>query len=232
MNARVSDREKDRIRRVANLLYQASRPIRILRTIAWSSEVKEKFFAKNARELPQVSYTPIDPIPVLEAVREARRSIVPMSSVDLWLERQADALESGARMLANVGNPAFFESARQLYGEPTAPLRYFPLTPLELAQNICDTISQLASIEMDIAPPDYHTAQEVAGDIEKAVQQHFGEDAPKVELVDKLSANALATASTIRIRSNARFTDRDASQLLNHEAYHPRCYLHQWSSPD
>jgi uncharacterized protein (TIGR02421 family) len=40
-----------------------------------------------------------------------------------------------------------------------------------------------------------------------------------VELVDKLSANALATASTISIRRDARFTDRDASQLLNHEAY-------------
>jgi uncharacterized protein (TIGR02421 family) len=38
-------------------------------------------------------------------------------------------------------------------------------------------------------------------------------------LVDKLSANALATASTISIRRDARFTDRDASQLLNHEAY-------------
>ncbi len=219
MNTRASDREKDRIRQVANLLYQASRPIRILRTIAWPSEVKEEFFAKNAQELPQVSYTPIDPTPILQAVREARRSIVPMSPIDLWLERQANSLEQAARMLANVGTPAFFEYARQLYGEPTTPLRYFPLTPLELSQSICDTIEQLASIELDIAPPDYHTAEEVAGDIERAVQKHFGEDAPKVELVDKLSANALATASAIKIRHDARFTDRDASQLLNHEAY-------------
>jgi uncharacterized protein (TIGR02421 family) len=219
MNTQVSDREKDRIRQVANLLYQASRPIRILRTIAWPSEVKEEFFAKNAQELPQVSYTPIDPTPVLEAVREARRSIVPMSPIDLWLERQTNSLEQAARMLAAVGTPAFFEYARQLYGEPTTPLRYFPLTPLELAQSIRDTIDQLAHIEMDIVAPNYHTAEEVAGDIERAVQKHFGEDAPKVELVDKLSANALATASTISIRRDARFTDRDASQLLNHEAY-------------
>ena len=32
MNTQLSDREKDRIRQVASLLYQASRPIRILRT--------------------------------------------------------------------------------------------------------------------------------------------------------------------------------------------------------
>ena len=219
MNTQVSDREKDRIRQVASLLYQASRPIRILRTIAWPTTVKEEFFAKNAQELPQVSYTPIDPTPTLEALQEARRLIVPMSIIDMWLERQADSLERGARMLANVGTPAFFEYARHLYGEPTAPLRYFPITPLELSQSIQDTIEQLASIEMDIAPQDYHSAEEVAGEIERAVGKHFGADAPKVELVDRLSANALATANTISIRRDASFTDRDTSQLLNHEAY-------------
>jgi uncharacterized protein (TIGR02421 family) len=221
MNTPVSDREKDRIRQVASLLYRASRPIRILKTIAWPAEVKEEFFAKNAQELPQVTYTPIDPTLTLEAVREARRLIVPISPIDLWLERQANSLELAAKMLSPsvVGDNAFFEYARQLYGEPTTPLRYYPITPLELSQSICDTIDQLARIEMDIATPDYHTAEEVSEDIERAVQKHFGEDAPKVELVDKLSANALATSSTIKIRRDARFTDRDASQLLNHEAY-------------
>ncbi|WP_107667795.1 flavohemoglobin expression-modulating QEGLA motif protein [Cyanothece sp. BG0011] len=221
MDSQVSDGEKDRIRQIASLLYEASRPIRILKTIAWPPEVKEAFFAKKAQELPKVTYTPIDPTPTLEAVREARRSIVPISPIDLWLERQANSLELAARMLSPsvVGDNAFFEYSRQLYGEPTTPLRYFPITPLELSQSICDTIDQLAHIEMDIATPEYHRAEEVARDIERAVQNHFGEDAPKVELVDKLSANALATASTIKIRREARFTDRDASQLLNHEAY-------------
>ena len=52
-----------------------------------------------------------------------------------------------------------------------------------------------------------------------AVHRHFAEDAPEVTLVDTLSANALAMADRIRIRRDARFTDRDAAQLLNHEAY-------------
>ncbi len=37
--------------------------------------------------------------------------------------------------------------------------------------------------------------------------------------MDKLSSNALASANRIRIRRDTRFTDRDAAQLLNHEAY-------------
>jgi len=65
-----------------------------------------------------------------------------------------------------------------------------------------------------------HSAEDVAGIIEAGVTRHFGpEDAPKVEIVDELSANALATATRIKVRSGARFTRRDAAQLLNHEAF-------------
>lgn len=219
MTPPASDREKDRIRRIASLLYQASRSIRVLSTIDWPPEVKAEFFARGATELPRVSYQSLDPTPAIEAVREARRCIVPVATVDLWLERQADTLERSARMLAAVGTNAFFEYGRQIYGEPTAPHRWFPLTSLELAAHVRDTIEQLARIEMDITPPEYQDATKVARDIERAVHAHFGDAAPKVELVEKLSANALATAKSIRIRRDARFTDRDASQLLHHEAY-------------
>jgi uncharacterized protein (TIGR02421 family) len=219
MTTPASDREKDRIRQIASLLYQASRSIRVLSSIDWPPEVKAEFFAEGAKELPRVNYQPLDPEPAIEAVRQARRAIVPATTVDLWLDRQADTLERSARMLAAVGTNAFFEYGRQIYGEPTSPHRFYPLTSLELAGHVRDTIEQLARIEMDIAPPDYHEAPDVARDIERSVRLHFGDAAPKVELVDQLSANALATAKSIRIRRDARFTDRDASQLLNHEAY-------------
>ncbi|MGC1955575.1 MAG: flavohemoglobin expression-modulating QEGLA motif protein, partial [Gammaproteobacteria bacterium] len=166
-----------------------------------------------------VSYAGFDPTPTIETIREVRRLIVPITPIDLWLERQADSIEGGARMLAGMGTAVFFEYGRRLYGEPTAPLRYHPTTSLELAQRIQAVIENLAHIDPGVAPPAYRTAEDVAQEIEGDVKRHFGEEAPKVELVAKLSANALATASTIRIRRDARFTDRDAAQLLNHEAY-------------
>ncbi len=215
----ATERELDRIRAVAHLLYAASKPLRILRTLAWPPEVKEAFLAGGARSLPQVSYPPFDPTRSIEAVREARRLIVPVTTIDLWLDRQATAIEVGARMLAAAGTVGFFEHGRQLYGEPTAPLRYVPLTPIDLAQSIRDTIDQLEHIDIGIAPPAHFGAAEVAAQIEVAVQAHFGAAAPAVQLVDRLSANALATARTISIRSDARFTDRDLTQLLHHEAY-------------
>lgn len=213
------DKERERIRRVARILYQGAKRIRILRAIDWAPQVKERFFAKGARELPVVSYAGFDPQPSLDAVWEARRLIVPISPIDLWLERQADGIETGARMLGAVGTRVFFEQARRAYGEPSAPLRYYPATTLELAESVRDVIEQLARIDLGSAPPAHHSAQQVADEIQRAVRQHFGADAPAVTLVDELSANALATAKRIRIRRDARFTDRDSAQLLQHEAH-------------
>ncbi|TCT19234.1 flavohemoglobin expression-modulating QEGLA motif protein [Thiobaca trueperi] len=219
MKTTACERETARIASIAQILYTACKPLRILRTIAWGPEVKERFLASGGRELPQVTYTPFDPTASIEAIREARRQIVPVTTIDLWLERQAQSIELGARMLAAVGTPGFFEYGRQVYGEPTAPLRYVPITPLDLAQTVLDTITQLAHIDVHTAPPAYHSAEQVAEDIGHAVREHFGEQAPAIELVDRLSANALATSRAIRIRSGARFTDRDFTQLLHHEAY-------------
>jgi uncharacterized protein (TIGR02421 family) len=213
------DKEKDRIKKVAHLLYDGAHRVRILRSIDWPATVKQDFFAKGAKELPEVSYPGFDAKPTIDIVREARRMIIPVSPIDLWLERQANSIETGARMLAGVGTPVFFENSRQVYGEPTAPLRYIPATPLELAQSIQDVIDQLARIDLGVAPSAHLSAEDVAKEIRAAVSLHFAEDAPEVTLVDTLSANALATADKIRIRGDARFTDRDAAQLLNHEAY-------------
>lgn len=213
------EKEKARIRKVAHLLHDGTRHVRILRSIDWPASVKHDFFAKDAKELPEINYPRFDAKPTIDLIREARRMIIPISPIDQWLERQANSIETGARMLAGVGTPVFFEHSRQVYGEPTTPLRYIPVTSLELAQNIQDVIDQLARIDLGVAPSAHLSAEEVAREIEQAVRLHFAEDAPKVTLVESLSANALATASEIRIRRDARFTDRDALQLLNHEAY-------------
>jgi len=215
----ISEKEKERIRKVAHLLYEGAKRVRILRSIDWPSSVKEGFFAKGALELPEIRYPGFDATPTIEIIREARRMIVPIAPIDLWLERQANSIETGARMLAGIGTPVFFEHSRQVYGEPTAPLRYLPATSLELAQSIHEVIDQLARIDLGAAPAAHFSAEDVAREIEVAVRRHFAEDAPEVTLVDTLSANALATADRIRIRRDARFTDRDAAQLLNHEAY-------------
>ena len=214
------EKEQERICNIANLLQKANKPIRILSAIGWNQQVKADFFANQAQKLPKVEYAAFDDSSVLEIIREARKHIFPTSSrVDMWLESQANAVETGARMLANVGKPSFFAFCCQAYGEPKTTIRYDDETPLQLAESVRDHVARLNHLKIAIDSPKIYSSEDIAQEIETAVKPHFGEDTPEIAIVDELSANALATSKQIRIRRDAKFTDRDAIQLINHEAF-------------
>jgi uncharacterized protein (TIGR02421 family) len=209
----------DRYRQASQILHDVAKPMRVLSALAWPSELRDQFLAGGAQRLPEPTYAPVDPAPVLAAVDAARALLQPDNVVDEWLGREADAIESTALMLAARQTPEFFEHSRALYGVPDQPLRFDPATPLELAKRVHDALEELH--EADMVPPVIRsrTGAQVAAFIESEVQEHFGDAAPDVLLVDELSANATATTSRIRIRSGAKFTTKDAAQLLNHEAF-------------
>lgn len=220
MMPRMSNRDEiHRIRRAAALLKDAERPIRILRTVTWPNEVSERFFAAGADRLPEVTYSPPDPEPTLVAVAEARHHIVAGSPIDDWLERQAAAIETSARMLAGAGTPELFRHARRLYGAPADPMEDHVSTPLELARLLDQTLAGNSDIDLGAPEPACHLAEGVANKMRQAVIERFGDQAPEVLVVDDLSANALAGPRLIRIRRTACFTDRDARQLIQHEAF-------------
>ncbi len=209
----------DRYRQAAQILHDVAKPMRVLSALAWPGELRDEFLAGGAQRLPEPAYEPVDPAPVLEAVTAARALLHPGDVVDDWLGREADAIEHTVRMLTSRETPAFFEHSRALYGVPDQPLRYDPATPLELARRVHDALVELH--EVDLVPPVVRTrtGEQVASFIDAEVGEHFGDDAPEVLLVDELSANATATTSKIRIRRDAKFTTKDAAQLLNHEAF-------------
>jgi uncharacterized protein (TIGR02421 family) len=209
----------ERICKVCTLLRDAERPVRMLATLAWQPEIKERFFAKDAGELPRPVYPAFDPQPTFDAVGRARKSIGTDHPVEDWLTRLADAIEGGARLLAAIGTPAFFEESRLLFGAPADPLRDESSNALEMARSFHLVLDDLAHVDLG-APPDTCVLAEVlAEEMTAAVRAHFGEQAPDVQIVDRLSANALAGPGRIRIRRGACFTDRDVVQLINHEAY-------------
>ncbi len=210
---------QDRYREAASILHDVAKPMRVLSALGWPSEVRERFLADGADRLPEVTYPPIDPTHVLDGVAAARRLLRPGSVVDDWLDREATAIESTALMLASLGTPAFHAYSRKLYGVPSQPLRFDPATPLELAQQVQRALAELT--DASLIPPVVRsrTGEEVAAYIEEAVQDHFGDSAPEVLLVDELSANAVASTSRIKIRRDAKFTAKDSAQLLNHEAF-------------
>jgi uncharacterized protein (TIGR02421 family) len=215
----LSTTERERIRRVAATLRRAESPVRILSSLSWRNEVRERFLAADGRRLPEVSYPRFDPGPTFAALAEARREILPEGLVDRWLARQADAVETSARMLAAAGTPEFFACSRRLYGAPAAPLAGESTTALALADQLEEVLGGLDGMDLGAPPAACHLASAVAERMRDAVVAHFGPLAPEVVVVDELSANALAGPRAIRIRRTASFTDKDVDQLIHHEAY-------------
>ncbi len=194
--------------------------MRVLSNLAWPAATREAFLANDGSTMPdEPDYPAVDPAPALAGVAAARRLIDPGSIVDDWLEGEARSIESTALMLAATGTTSFHAYSRELYGVPTEPLRFDPTTPLELAQQVHTAVAELSAVELIRPPVRDLTGEQIAETLRPAVAAHFGDDAPDVIVQDELSANALATATKIKVRRGAMFTHRDAAQLLNHEAY-------------
>jgi uncharacterized protein (TIGR02421 family) len=166
-----------------------------------------------------VSYLAPDPTPALVEVEAARRLIDGDSPVHAWLGRVAGSLETGARMLAAVGTPDFHRLSCELYGAPTDRMTGGILCPLDLARHLEATLDHFSDAELYPSLPPRRDAESVAEVLRRAVERHFGDRAPEVQVVDSLSANALAGARYIRLKRGATFSDRDVYQLVHHEAF-------------
>jgi len=216
----LSQSETERLSRAATILWTAERPLRVLRTVAWGPEVARRFFDAGATRLPEVTYTPVQSSEALEGVAAARALIHGSSPVHAWLSRVADTIETTARLLASVGSREFFEHSKILFGTPKQPFFDGRNTPLDLAERMGNVLSEFDHADLILGdPPPALSAEDLKQRLEKGVARLFGDKAPAIEIVDELSAKAVAGSNRIRLRRNAPFSDLDAIQLLHHEAY-------------
>jgi len=211
----------ERLTAAAAILRKAEKPVRVLRAVAWGPEVAERFFAAGAKELPQVSYTPLDAGPVHEALAAARALIDGDGPVQAWLRRCADVIAISADMLAGIGTKQFHIQSVRLYGSPQADLLQCDVRPLDLARMLDYVLGSFHNLDVNLDSKDARTltADQLGARMGAILGRHFGDQAPKIEIVDHLSSNALAGARYIRLRKDASFSDRDVSQLVQHEAF-------------
>jgi uncharacterized protein (TIGR02421 family) len=212
------ENDSQRYTNISSILYKASQTIRILTHVEWSSNVRRQFFADQCKEFPKVNYPDFDASQTLSIIADARQ-LIKQTDVDNWLSRVATQIEYSACMLQATGTPQFYEYSEKLYGKPKNPFVDGKTTPLELAQTFDKQIESFSHFDVGTPLPMCYLASDIAEQMQFAVTELFGEDAPAVEIVDELSANALASPKLIRIKRSAAFTDRDAKQLISHEAH-------------
>ena len=212
----LTSNDRVRLKKISRLIYRASRKIKILRFLSWSSTVRYTFFRKKSEQLPSVVYPKFDSAEVFQDIKRAR-SMLGDTRFDNWLQNKIVDVENGARLLESVGTKKFFATSSKIYGKPKKMLRDGKTTPLKLSKQF----SSLLRTEdyWNQAPNKKTILQEkIRNMIQLRCNDVFGKEGPKVIMVDGISAKATASSRFIKLRKGASFYEKDIDQLFNHEA--------------
>ena len=216
----MSEKRRVRIAELSRALMAAQTPIRVLRTLDWPQEVQQRFFAAGCRSLPEVTYAVRPEVPAaLQTLEDLARSLDPLDPAEAWLQATAESFAGAGRMLLAAGTRDFGRRSREVYGAPTDPTHDPRVTNLDLARHVVGFVEGYRDRALGPAGEPLFTAREVAEELERRFARFFGADAPKVTVVSRLSARAVAGADTVRIRDGATFTPAELTRLEHHEGY-------------
>ena len=213
LSAKYFNQAKD----AGRALNLAAKSMRILDSVSWDVVHRENFLKMD--KMPTPEYAAVDVSPVQELIHTARESIEGNHVVFEWLRRLADTLETTTHLISSRGTPDFYVASSDLFGCPKKLMLDGKTRVIDLAQHMDGALDGLDFSKLVVEG--YVTnlsAKEFAAELLPRLSEHFGHNAPKVELSDTLSAKAVAGRRRIRIRSSAQFTERDIEQLLQHEA--------------
>ena len=214
---RLSQRHLDNAKQAASILNETAKGLPLLRSMNWNDHWRKKFLDTGA--LPRPSYASIDTSQILEAVHAARALLDGDHPVTCFVRRFSGTLEEMGGLLQTRGTAAFFTHSKALFGQPNQYMIDGKTKVINLAKHMD---ASLDGLDFDrLVEEGYQTdfgGAEFARKLRPHLKHHFGVDAPKVQVKPALSAKALAGTKRIRVRSSARFTERDVDQLLQHEA--------------
>ena len=209
--------DKEHIIQLSDMLEEAASEVRILRNVNWPKQVKEDFFRNKEEKLPVPEYPEYDPKDVLYQIRQIRKLANSDDPVHAWANKIADCIENSSMMLMSRGTHDFFKYSKKLYGCPKEPLPGEDKSAFQLAQHFDHIFDHVTELDLG-RPLEKVAAVDLAAQMKVAVNEMFGEHAPKVILDEEMASKAIAGRRRIKVRPTAKFTEKDINQLIEHEA--------------
>ncbi len=220
------------VRELSERLVKAQQPIRILDAVKWNDAIRAEFFRHDCQKLPPVNkdfyaqqkldFNPEDKLSeLLDIELDAKRMLGEYNPVGKIIRRMALEYADSVRMIQARGTKDFSRWSRDLYGsahdvfyqgEPTmAEFGHMISTDLETVNKS----NQLPADAKDI----------VASDAVEILQRRLNKTFPhlekqiEVKLSDGIVADAAAGSDYIKLRAEAKFSDRDLRLLEVHEGW-------------
>ena len=198
------------------------RRIKVLKAIDWPVELEERFLSgwrRGSPELPSPMLRPQALDAEIDALSELMPRIDRGHPVGNWLYKSAWSYRVAARMLGAVGTPEFTRCSTLLYGRPDTLYRSQDVTNVDGALEMLAITDEMIGHRLLPAVPFDIPAEEFARRLRERIEPMFADDRVMVVLDPGLSSKATAGARRITLRATALFSERDLTQLTEHEAF-------------
>jgi uncharacterized protein (TIGR02421 family) len=218
----LPSRTLELLRSVSAEILDAQRPLRVLRSVAWTDEAERAFFASGARELPRPEYRIAPEVAESgERFRVLKTALAGGGAIETFLRETCDAFSTASRMLLAVGTKDFYYHSVELYGRPSSLTADRKTTNLDLARHFSQVVDGVVGPASIPSPADEETltAEEVQPLLLSRFTRFFAGAGIGVEIVDGLAAKAAAGVDGVRLQRGARFSQRDLLQLEFHEGH-------------
>ena len=215
------------IRSLSDRLVEAQAPIRILDAIKWDDNVREQFFRKRCKSLPDVNpdyyatrplgFDPTERREVLQDIeRDITRQLGTFNPVGQIMRRMCREYRMVIRMVEARGKPDFGLISQELYGSASDAFHAGDPTLTDLGMMLSESLTNIGT---DLGrEPKTIAAPEAVAILQERMDQAFPDDrAVRVFESDGIVADAAAGADYIKIRSDAMFNQRDLKLLAVHE---------------
>ena len=222
-----------KVRELSDRIVDAQRPLRILDAIKWDENVRRTFLASRGTQLPAVDRDyyasrslPFDPddkrAELLGLSRDVSRALGAMNPLGELMQRMCREYLAVIDLLEGRGTPQFSAISQLLYGAAGDALHAGEPTLADLGMRMAAALANLSKhAEL---PPDrkiYDGSQAVEL-LQERLDRVFGagdERLVSVVLSDGIVADAAAGAQKLKIRKEARFSERDLRALEIHEGW-------------
>lgn len=229
--AEFSQAWREAVLSLSSRIVEAQKPIRILDAIKWDEQVKADFFKRGCRELPRVSadyyrqQSPLEFQPeqlmqtFAQIARDINRQVGELSPLGRIMAKICREYQQVVRMLMARGTPDFHLYAAELYGSAHDVFHAGDPTLANLGTMMESTLDGLVSHELlSEEPPTLSAAQAVAW-LDERLNQRFVNAGVRVMVSDGIVSDAAAGTDYLKIRSDARFSERDLRILEVHEGW-------------
>ncbi|MEC9373159.1 MAG: flavohemoglobin expression-modulating QEGLA motif protein [Planctomycetota bacterium] len=220
------------VRSISDRLVEAQRPIRILDAIKWDNAVQDAFFRAGCREQPPITrdYYANRPLGFDPDAKRAefqtlehdiQRTLGQFSPVGAILRRMCDEYQTAVRLIEARGTPEFARLSQELYGSPSDVFHAGDPNLADLGEMMDEALVNIDRATV-LKPEDKTiSGEEAVAILQQRLDKVFPAADPPVRVIisDGIVADAAAGADYIKIRKEARFSERDLKLLEVHEGW-------------